>query len=494
MSKAPLGARLGAATLPRLAGRSIDGAPIEWPHYPRRFDRRICHLGIGRFHRAHQARVLHTLLQQGDAEGWGLCAIGLRGQDRPTLDALRAQDGLYSLTETDGASRRIRVIGSIMQCIDASSDASEAIATIADATTRIVSLTITEAGYCLDANGRLDLRHADIAHDLADAASPRSAPGLLVRALELRRRIGGHGLTLMSCDNLIDNGKRLRTALVDLARARDPALAQWIDAHCRFPCSMVDRITPGADPERERALCEELGVHDAAPVLCENWLQWVVEDDFADGRPAFERAGVVLCDDVPAHERLKVGLLNGGHSAIAHIGLLRGHRGVHEAMADPLIAGWLATYLHCVAETLDAPPGIDVDDYCASLTRRFGNAALDDTLLRLAEDSSAKFRQTLLPPLRQRIARGMSVDVLARAVALWLHYLARLPADGGDYRDVAAAALVPLARAAEGSSESWAFVRTALALTEHEAAVVCAAVDGHLHVLTQSGVAALATP
>jgi mannitol-1-phosphate/altronate dehydrogenase len=468
--------RLGEATLAVVAARRVDGEPVELPRYRRQLLKRICHLGIGRFHRAHQARVLHTLLQQGDADGWGLCAIGLRPEDRATLEALRTQDGLYSLTETDGVARRVRVIGTIMQCIDASDDPAAAIATIADADTHIISLTITEAGYCLDSHGELDLGHVDIVHDLAKPSSPRSAPALLAYALFARRNAGGRGLTLMSCDNLIDNGKRLRTAVLAFAAAIEPGLADWIDAHCSFPCSMVDRITPGPDVERERALSIELGVDDAVPVLAETWLQWIVEDRFVDGRPRLERAGVVLSDDVPAYERLKVGLLNGGHSAIAHIGLLRGHRGVHEAMADAVVAEWLATYLRCVAELLDAPANVDVDDYCASLIRRFGNAALKDSLLRLAQDSSTKFAQTLLPPLRARMAHGRSIAPLGRAIGHWLRYLAALPTDGGDYRDVAAQALLPIARAAAVNGDPDAFVRAAFNLADPEHDALCESV------------------
>lgn len=445
--------RLSTATLSGVDGRLVDGRRVERPRYPRHFDKRICHLGIGRFHRAHQARVLHMLLQQGDADGWGLCAIGLRVEDRATLDALQAQDGLYTLTETDGDVHRVRVIGSIMQCVDATDDPRKAIAAIADAHTHIVSLTITEAGYCLDARGRLDAAHADIAHDLARPTAPRSAPALIVRALARRRDVAGRGLTLMSCDNLIDNGKRLRAAVRDFAQLADPGLAEWIDTHCRFPCSMVDRITPGADPAADRVLCEQLGVRDAIPVLSEDWLQWVLEDDFAGERPPFERAGVVLGGDVPAYERLKVGLLNGGHSAIAHLGLSRGYQGVHEAMADPCIRAWLARYLRDVAEVLDPPTGVDVEGYCAALIRRFSNPALKDTLLRLAQDSSMKFRQSLSPPLLTRLGRGLSIDAPARAIALWMTYLARTGISTSGYRDVEAARLLPLAhRGVEGDA------------------------------------------
>lgn len=458
---------LCTATLPELADRRIDGSFIEIPAYPRRFEQRIVHLGAGRFHRAHQAAVLHRLLQQNDAAGWGLCVVGLRDADRPVLDALRAQDGLYTLTETDGCRRRVRVIGSIMQWVDGAAEPDAVTAVIADAATRIVSLTVTEAGYCLDGKGRLDRGRPEIVQDLAPAGAPRSVPGWLVRALAARRSAGNGGLTLLSCDNLLENGKRLRSAVLDFARLVDVALADWIDGHCRFPCSMVDRITPAADAAREQALRDDLQLHDAAAVLCEDWLQWILEDDFAAGRPPFERAGVMLSGEVPVYEALKVGLLNGGHSAISHLGLLRGHVYVHDALGDSVVRDWLQAYLRDVAEVLRPPHGVDVDAYCATLIRRFANAALQDTLLRLAQDSSAKFRQTLLPVLRQRIKQNLPIDIAARTIALWIHYLAGLADDGSHgYRDIAAPELLTLARDALSSCEPRAFVRAALLLQD----------------------------
>lgn len=406
----------------------IDGMPLELPNYQRHLRQRICHIGVGAFHRAHQAHYLHRLLQQGDGEAWGLCGIGLRAADRATLDALREQDGLYSLWEIDESARRVSVIGSIMDQLDASTDCSAALALMADADTHIVSLTVTEAGYCLNGDA-LDENHVDIVHDLANPARPRSAPGLLVAALAARRAKGLQPFTALSCDNLVKNGERLRSAVLAFAHRVEPALARWIESEGSFPCSMVDRITPAMDATRRERLCDDWGVDDRVPVICEPWRQWIIEDHFVSGRPAFERVGVVFSDDVTRYEDMKVGLLNGGHSAISHLGLLLGYESVHEALADPVIRGWHAGYMDEVATTLLPLPDVDYDEYERALTRRFANAAIQDRLLRLAMDSSSKFPQVLLPPLLRRLDAGQSVDFLATAIALWMMYLDGLTRD-----------------------------------------------------------------
>jgi mannitol 2-dehydrogenase len=478
---------LSQASLARVAALRVDGNAPDIPRYARRSDLRICHLGLGRFHRAHQAHYLHRLLQDGLADGWGLCGIGLRAADAGVVAALRAQDGLYSLWEVDGTSRRVSVIGSIMELVDASDDIGRAIEAIADSRTRIVSLTITEAGYCLDGSGALDVSHPEIVHDLADPQVPRSAAGVICAALQVRRAAGAGGVTLMSCDNLIGNGHALRRSVLGLAQRTDAALAHWIEDRCSFPSSMVDRITPGA--AHVDSLAAEWGVADAALVMCEPWQQWILEDDFVAGRPPFERAGVVLSAAVKRYEDVKVGLLNGGHSAIAHCGLLLGHTRVHHAVADASIRGWLTAYMRDVAATLAPPPGLDLAAYQAALVQRFANPAIDDRLLRLAQDTSAKFQQVLLPPLLRRLERGLEVDNFALAIALWMTYLRTLDADRGArgaYLDARKDALIPLARGAAG-----AFVAASLPLPDAQSSAFAARVDARLRDLTRDGVAAL---
>ncbi len=474
---------LGTSTLDRL-----DAGRIATPAYARRYDKRICHLGVGRFHRAHLADYLHRLLQSGHADGWGLCAIGLRIADRPVIEALRKQDGLYSLWETDGGEPRGRIIGSIMDAADASEDPTVAIGLLADAVTRIVSLTVTEAGYCLDAHGELDPTHADIAHDLTHPQRPRSVPGLIVHALSERQRLQRGGLTLLSCDNLIGNGHKLRSAIMGYADRVDPALPAWISQHVRFPCSMVDRITPAADPSREQALCTHAGIRDGIPVLSEDWQQWIVEDDFARERPDFSQAGAIWSQQVEAYEDLKVGLLNGGHSALSHVGLMLGYQRVDQAATDPLIRRWLRAYMQDVAAVLNPPDGVDVSAYCESLLQRFSNTAIEDRLLRLAQDSSTKFQQVLMPPLQRRLERGLTAGMPALAIALWLQYLATVAGETDTrYLDVNKAQLLPLATAAVAQRDAQAFVAAILPLPAPRHAQFAESVSRHLQGLLQQG-------
>ncbi len=479
---------LRAATLEQVAGATVDGAAVDTPRYARQLRQRICHLGVGGFHRAHQALVLHRLLQQGLADGWGICGIGLRAADRAMHDALQAQDGLYSLWELEGEQRRVTVVGSIMDHLDASDDSRPAVALLADADTRIVSLTVTEAGYCLDAAGALDTLHPDIVHDLAHPTRPRSAPGLLVSALAARRAAGIGGFTAMSCDNLVGNGHRLQAAVLGLAARLDPSLAQWIGAQASFPCSMVDRITPATDPARSARLCADWGVDDRILVVCEPWLQWVMEDRFVAGRPPFEQAGVVFSDAVERYEDMKVGLLNGGHSALSHLGLLLGYTRVHEALADPLLRDWHLGYMREVAATLQPLTGVDYRAYQASLAQRFANAAIEDRLLRLAMDSSTKFPQVLLPPAIRRLQAGQPVDHLATAIALWIVYLAGLtrdPAQRSGYIDHDREGLITLATAAVMAEQADAFLASKLPLPPAEAVPFANAVTRQLRSLLQ---------
>lgn len=484
---------LSAASLPRIAGRAIDGVAVELPRYERKLDKRICHIGIGRFHRAHQAHYLHKLLQQGDAAGWGLCGIGLRAPDREVQAQLAAQDGLYSLWEMDGAQRRAHVIGSLMQEVDASADSAQAIAVMADPATRIISLTVTEKGYCLGADGELDASHADIVHDLAGPAHYRSAPGLIAAALAARRKAGHGGVTLMSCDNLIENGHALKRSVLDYARRADAALAQWIEANASFPCSMVDRITPVDNPPLRAAFCCDWGVQDVALVQCEPWLQWIIEDHFVAGRPAFEKAGAVISDRVPRYEDMKVGMLNGGHSALSHLGLLEGHSLVHKALDDATIRGWLSTYMREVAGTLEPLPGIDYADYEASLIRRFRNPAIEDRLTRLAQDTSSKYVQALLPPLLRRLQLGMPVNGIAMAIALWIAYLDRLcknDAMRAEYLDARKDELIALAAAAVAGADAGAFLAAAIPLAGAQAEAFRSAVNAQLRGIAAKGAAA----
>lgn len=481
---------LNAATLARLAT-----AGVEVPRYARgaqAIRQRICHLGPGRFHRAHQAQFLHRLLQDGDAQGWGLCAISLRAADRAAVNELAAQDGLYSLWQVDGIERQVQVVGSIMEVLDASADALGALERLADAATRIISLTVTEAGYCLRPDGRLDDTHADIVHDLARADAPRSAPGLIVRALALRRARGNGACTLLSCDNLLANGHQLRRAVLGFADSIDPALARWIDAQVSFPCSMVDRITPLPDAAALQAAQAAWPVRDAAPLLCEPWLQWVIEDHFVAGRPPFERAGAVFTYEVEAYERIKVGLLNGGHSALSHAALMLGYSQVHDALADARLRRWLSAYMGDVMPTLPRVAGLPLDDYRDALLQRFANPAIGDRLLRLAQDSSTKFQQTLRAPLAHCLEQGLPCARLSAALALWIVYLDGLSRDArarAHYDDVSKDALIAQAVDAVARGDASEFISARFALAAGVAQLLVAQLNAQLRDLQAQGVA-----
>ena len=457
--------RPGAGALHPVAAES-HGKAFELPRYPRNCTRRICHIGVGSFHRAHQAWALHRLLQEGHAEGWGICGIGLRPADRPLLEQLKAQNGLYALVQADESGSQLAIVGSLMELVDASRNSSAALGVLCEPATSIVSFTITEAAYCLGADGAFDLAHPDIAADLEHPRAPRTAQGLVVEALRQRREAGHGGFTLMSCDNLIGNGHRLHAGVLGYAERLDPTLAQWIETNTSFPLSMVDRITPALDDHRRAALCAEWGIADAAPVLCEPWFQWILEDRFVAGRPPFEKAGVTFSHDVAAYEDVKVGLLNGTHSALAHLGLMSGNAGVSEALQDATIAGWARSYMNEVAVTLHPPAGFDLPAYQLTTLRRFANPVIGDRLQRLAQDTSMKFRQALLPRLDVSVAAGQPIACMSSALALWIVYLASL-AGGVDgrtaYQDVERDRLIALAVDACEQIDAGPFLRAAVA-------------------------------
>lgn len=482
--------RLCAELLSTIRDSGREEGAVDVPHYKRELTKRICHIGVGGFHRAHQAFYLHQLLQQGLADGWGICGIALRASDRPLFEILARQDHLYSLWAVDPRKTKVSVIGSLMETVDASNDSAAALAILSDIDTRIVSLTITEAGYCLKASGELNEAHPDIVFDLANFDHPRSALGVIVKALVQRRSAGMKGFTLMSCDNLIENGHRLRSAIIGFAERIDVSLVRWISDHVSFPCSMVDRITPATNKERNQALCTQWGFDDEALVLCEPWTQWILEDHFVAGRPAFERIGVVLTDQVKLFEDMKVGLLNGSHSALAHLGLLSGEIRVHEALAQPLIRRWVRGYMHEIAGTLQPVPGINLKQYQDSLLERFTNPAIDDQLQRLAQDTSSKFQQALLPPLLHCLKKGLPFEHIAAALALWLLYLNSLDSNASareTYQDPRKQELLVLASSLDDGAAVAHFLDATIPVPAQHKTTLSARVEYHLKGLRDKG-------
>jgi mannitol 2-dehydrogenase len=364
----------------------------------------IAHFGVGGFHRAHQAMYLDRLMDRGLALDWGICAIGSLPRDRRMIDALAAQDGLYTLVVKHADGRREpRVIGSIVEALHAADDPVAVARRLADPALRIVSLTITEGGYGLE------------------PSSP--VFGHIVHALALRRAAGVAPFTVVSCDNLPGNGPLTRAVVLAVAEQLDPDLARWIAAEVAFPSSMVDRITPVTTQADIEQLADEYGVHDRWPVVSEAFHQWVLEDEFTVGRPPLEEVGVQLVEDVAPYELMKLRLLNAGHQAVGYLGYLAGHRHVHDVSQDPVFARFLLAYLEREGTPTLAPvPGIDLAAYRRSLVERFANPHVADTLARICTDGSDRIPKFLLPVVRDNLRRGGQVGLSALVAAGWKEY------------------------------------------------------------------------
>jgi mannitol 2-dehydrogenase len=398
-------------------------ASVARPRYDRRdVTTGIVHVGVGNFHRSHQAMYLDTLMNGGAALDWGICGIGLQPSNVAMRDALAAQDGLYTLVIRHGdGTWDARVIGSLTEYLFAPDDPEAAIEKMAAPATRIVSLTVTEGGYSLDpVTGEFDATAEPVRADLAPGAVPRTVFGLVTEALARRRARGVPAFTILSCDNIQGNGHLSRRAFTAFARLRDPELADWIAGHVRFPNCMVDRITPKTTDADRAELSRRFGVDDRWPVLCEPFTQWVLEDDFSDGRPPLEDAGVQIVPDVEPYELMKLRLLNASHQALAHPGRQVGYRFVHEVTTDPLFARFLLDYMTGEAiPTLRPVPGVDLQQYAHQLIERFSNPEVRDTVARLCANASDCIPKFLLPVVRDQLAAGRPVTRSAAVVAAW---------------------------------------------------------------------------
>lgn len=422
--------RLSSATLSRLP------AAVARPGYARAaVTAGIVHLGLGAFHRAHQAVMTEAALEAGEA-GWGIVAASLRSPD--TRDALAPQDGLYTVAVRDGDDERLQVIGALKGLHVAPEDPEALLRAMCDPAIRIVSLTVTEKGYCHDpATGALDETHPDIRHDLAEPLRPRSAPGFLVEALRRRREAGTAPFTVLCCDNLPANGHAVGRITARLAALLDRDLGAWIADEVAFPSTMVDRIVPATTEDDRRRISASLGVEDAWPVVCERFSQWVIEDRFPTGRPAWERAGATFTDDVAPFELMKLRMLNGAHSALAYLGYLAGHETVAEASSDAVFAAFLDRLWREIMPAVPAPRAIELADYAARLLARFRNTALRHRTWQIAMDGSQKLPQRLLGTIREALAAGRPFPYLALSVAGWMRYVAGIDEHGRpiDVRD-----------------------------------------------------------
>lgn len=403
-----------------------------------RYDRRevtpgIVHIGVGGFHRAHQAMYLDALMNRGEALDWGIVGVGVMPGDRRMQEVLAAQDHLYTLVvKHPNGEREPRVIGAMLDYLYAPDDPAAVVERMADPAIRIVSLTVTEGGYNFHpVTGEFDLANPDVRHDLDSPAAPRTTFGLVVEALARRRARGLAPFTLMSCDNIQGNGEVARRMFVAFARARDPALAEWIEAEVPFPNAMVDRITPVTQAVDIEELAGEFGVEDAWPVVCEPFTQWVLEDHFICGRPAFERVGVQVVEDVEPYELMKLRLLNASHQALCYFGTLAGYRYAHEVCRDPLFVDFLLGYMrHEGSPTLAPVPGVDLEQYRLTLIERFANPEIKDTLARLCAESSDRIPKWLVPVIREQLAKGGEIHRSAAVVASWARYAEGLDEQG----------------------------------------------------------------
>jgi mannitol 2-dehydrogenase len=398
-------------------------AAVAVPRYDRRdVSTGIVHIGVGNFHRSHQAMYIDTLMNGGAALDWGICGIGLQPSNVAMRDALAAQDGLYTLVVRHGdGTWDARVIGSIVEYLFAPDDPEAAVEKMAARATRIVSLTVTEGGYSLDAvTGEFDPSDEAVRADLRPGSAPRTVFGLVTEALARRRARGIPAFTILSCDNIQGNGHVSQRAFTAFARLRDPELAEWMTGNVRFPSCMVDRITPKTTDEDRAELGRRFGLDDRWPVLCEPFTQWVLEDDFTDGRPPLEDVGVQIVPEVEPYELMKLRLLNASHQALCHPGRLVGYRFVHEVTTDPLFARFLLDYMTQEAiPTLRPVPGVDLLGYANQLIDRFSNPEVRDTVARLCANASDCIPKFLLPVIREQLAVGGPVTRSVAVVASW---------------------------------------------------------------------------
>ncbi|MCX5614629.1 mannitol dehydrogenase family protein [Bombella saccharophila] len=410
----------GLKTLPKnVAGPSYD---------VRKVTSGIVHFGVGNFFRAHLGYYVDRVLALPGHEGWGITGVGLRSGDRSEKKAeeFRAQEGLYSLTEiaASGATQ-IRVMGGLRDYLQAPDEPEKVLALLADKATKIISMTITEGGYNIDeTTGEFRLTHPEVKEDLADPQHPKTVFGYVVEGLRRRREAGHGGLTVMSCDNLRHNGDVSRKAFVGYARAVDAELAQWIEQNVTFPNAMVDRITPSVSSEGKAKLNERSGLDDLQPLISEDFIQWVIEDKFAAGRPAFEKVGVEFSDQVSAYEHAKIRMLNSSHLILSAAGMLLGLKLVDQVLAEQRVHKFVDLVLEKdVIPTLKAPPGVDLHKYKATLLSRFSNKAMADQVARIASDATSKAQVFWTETVRAVLGEGRDRSRLVYCMALLLELL-----------------------------------------------------------------------
>ncbi|MBE9179564.1 mannitol dehydrogenase family protein [Oculatella sp. LEGE 06141] len=398
---------------------------VHIPQYDRhQLTNGIVHIGVGGFHRAHQALYLDQYFHQTADRQWGICGVGLLEYDQRMREALQSQDCLYTLVERSPEGDRARIIGAITQYLFAPDNRQAVIDVMANPACKIVTLTITEGGYYyIEGTGEFDAQHPTIQHDLQHPDQPIGVFGYLTAALKQRRQRGLPPFTVLSCDNLQGNGNIARNMLTAFANLHEPDLGQWVAEQVSFPNSMVDRITPATTSADIAMVAEQFGIDDAFPVVAEPFIQWVIEDNFCAGRPDLEAVGVQMTQDVHPYEMMKIRLLNASHLLIGYLGSLMGYTYVHEVMADPLIRQAVDRLMDEVTSTLQPVSGIDLDEYKQTLVERFANPKIRDQLPRLCLNSSAKMPKFVLGSLRDKLRQDGAIDYMSLTIAAWFRYL-----------------------------------------------------------------------
>ncbi|MDR3688322.1 MAG: mannitol dehydrogenase family protein [Fimbriimonas sp.] len=409
-----------------MAGWQAPSKGLRTPSYDRSsLTEGIVHIGVGGFHRAHEAVYTDDVFSTTDEKNWAICGVGLLPHDQRMKEALESQDYLYTLVEKSAGKNEARVVGSITSFLLALENPEKVLAKLSSSEIRIVSLTITEGGYCLNqSTGEFDGANADVQVDLANPHTPRTVFGYVTEALRRRRDAGTPAFTLLSCDNIQHNGDVARKMFLSFAELCNPGLAEWISQNVAFPNCMVDRITPATTDADREMVRTEFGIDDAWPVVCEPFRQWVVEDNFCNGRPSWERVGAQMTHNVHPYEAMKIRLLNGSHSAMAYLGYLAGFTYIHEVMADMEFQTYIQRLMdEEVTPILMPVPGVDLEQYKATLIERFANPNIGDQVARICMDGSNKLPKFIFPTAEEQLARAGQTHFLALAVASWCRFL-----------------------------------------------------------------------
>lgn len=419
---------------------------LKYSYERKNIDAGILHIGVGNFHRAHQAFYTDQLLKDKDQSKWGICGACLLPSDENIVKNLRAQNLDYTLTVCgrDGKDE-IYQIGAIQDLIWTVEDPKAILDRISEGSIKIITLTITEGGYNIDkATNEFILDDPKIKHDLENPGQPTTVFGFVAEGLRQRRDKGNGSITILSCDNLQHNGNTARKAFTTFIKAQDPELAKWLAANVTFPNSMVDRITPATTAEDKERLNEKSGIEDHAPVYCEDFIQWVVEDNFIAGRPSWERVGVTFTDDVSAFENMKLSLLNAAHTLLSYPSFLKGHRKVDKAMNDEDVTRYVRDFMDIdITPYVPAPQDTDLTQYKQTLIERFSNSSVSDQLSRLCFDGVSKFPVYIMPNLIKMIADGKDLSRVAFLVAAYRHYLKYRIDDNGNTYEIAEPWLTP---------------------------------------------------